>query len=224
MNAPDPAPSILWPVQPIWQLDSRHPIPEEERRTSCAVATAKMLLDHFRPERSETLPFHRVREEMIRAGGKDSRGHWRHAAQVRFLASLGLVAWRRNWCASGQDPRWLAEHEGYAPAQVAAVRQQTAAEQALPPDARPGFSLRATLRTIGPAIASVQPGFTTNRQNHQVLLHGWRFEGRTEIIAFVDPLENPRTVPLPRETELPRFLAFFNRRAVFARRGAAPAG
>ena len=218
----DPASSILWPVRPVWQLDPRHPIPEEERRTSCAVATAKMLADHFRPERGESFPFHRVREEMIRAGGKDSCGHWRHASQVRFLAGLGLVAWRRNWNAPGQDPQWLADHENYSPEQVAAVRAQTAAEQALPAERRPWESLRRMLFAAGPVIASVGPGFTTNRQNHQVVLHGCRFDGETEMVAFADPLEDPRTASVPRETELPRFLAFFNRRAVFARPGDAP--
>ena len=224
MSISDPTSSVLWPAHPTWQLDPRHPIPEEERRTSCAVATAKMLLDHFRPDRSGEFPFHRVREEMIRAGGKDSHGHWRHAAQVRFLASLGLVAWRRNWNAPGQDVQWLADHEDYSPEQVAAVRAQTAAEQALPPEARAWHSLRTMLFAAGPVIASVKPGFTTNRQNHQVLLLGCRSDGRTESVAFVDPLEDPQAARAPRELELPRFLAFFNRRAVFARPGDAPAG
>ena len=220
----DPAASILWPVRPVWQLDPLHPIPEEERRTSCAVATAKMLVDHFRPEHGKGYPFHRVREEMMRAGGKDSRGHWRHAAQVRFLAALDLVAWRRNWNAPGQDPQWLADHEGYSPEQVAVVRAQTAAEQDLPAEFRPWHSLRRALFASGPVIASVGPGFTTNRQNHQVVLHGCRSAGGTEIVAFADPLEDPRNAPGPREVDLPRFLAFFNRRAVFAWPGDAPAG
>jgi hypothetical protein len=219
MSKSAPVSSVFWPVQPTWQLDPRHPIPAEERRTSCAVATVKMLLDHFLPDQSAENPFHRVREEMIRAGGKDHHGHWRHVAQIRVLSSLGLVAWRRNWSAPSQDPQWLADHEGYSPEQLSAVRAQTAAEAALEPEARPWHSLRTTLFASGPVIASVKPGFTTNRQNHQVVLHGYRHEGQTEIVAFVDPLENPHAEHVRREMELPRFLSFFNRRAVFAQAG-----
>ena len=171
------SPSIFWPVRPVWQLDPLHPIPEKERRTSCAVATAKMLLDHLRPDCGPDFPFHVVRDCLLLAGGKDTVGHWRHAAQVRFLSSLGLVAWRRNWDAPTQDPQWLADHEAYSPEQLSAIRSQIAAESALIPADRPWHSLKAALLASGPVIASVRPGFTSNRQNHQVLIHGCRDDG-----------------------------------------------
>ena len=212
---------VLWPVHPVWQLDPRHPIPAAERRTCCAVATTLMLARHFRPELRDALTFRHVHERLLADGGRDASGHWRHAAQVRFLVSVGLIAWRRNWDAPRQDFQWLAVHERYSPAQLAAARAQADGENAVPAADRPWHSLRAALLATGPVIVSVAPGFTTNRQNHQILLHGLRAKDATEILAFVDPLADPDQPDSPRETDRERFLAHFNRRAIHARPPAA---
>ncbi|NLG35172.1 MAG: hypothetical protein GX548_07450 [Lentisphaerae bacterium] len=213
MHSLAPAPPILWPVQPVWQLDPAHPIPESERRTCCAVATTLMMLNHFLPAQGVPRSFLHVRNGLLRAGGKNSQGHWQHSAQVAFFATFGLVAWRRNWAAPSQNPQWLADHEGYSPAQLAALRDQTASESPLSAAERPWSCLRRSLASIGPVIASVMPGFTTNRQNHQIVLLGFRSDGPSTVLAFLDPLAHPRLHPF--ESDLPRFLAHFNRRAIF---------
>lgn len=205
------------PIDPIWQLDPRHPLPEHERRTSCAIAAVAMVLAST--NRPLALDF--IRGALLRAGGRDENGHWRHVAQVRLFSASGLLAWRRNWRAPGRDPGWLARHEGYTLEQVAAVRNQTDREPDAPGEVRAWFSVRQVLDAGAPLIASVKPGFGANRQNHQVVVHGYGFNGATESVAITDPLVDPAQCAQPVLITRDRFLSYFNQRAIFV---AAPTG
>ena len=111
---------------------------------------------------------------------------------------------------------WLVRHEGYSPAQRSAVETQTERERDLPPRDRPGWTLLHALQE-GPVIASVMPGFSANRQHHQVILCGWRRVARRMRIAYLDPLLPPRPDASCSEADFERFLARFNLRAIFAR-------
>lgn len=120
-------------------------------------------------------------EEVLAAARRhkafNDKGWWWHPNQVNLLKEYGLVAWRRNWHFTPGDLS-PAEHfrvrEGYNEQQLNAFKWQVATEEPYSlPEAKFLHSLQLSLLAGDPVIVSVKPGFSNNKQNHQVVVSGW---------------------------------------------------
>lgn len=215
-QAPEPI-DIYLDVNHVWQLDPEHDIAEEERRTICAIACMKMLIDYVLPEKAD-ISLHRIFQDMQSAGAQNSNMHWKHADQVNYFKQLGLIAWRRNWLAPNPDPKWFADNEAYNNQQLIAVSQQMIDElhtggytkQAL-------HSIRESLDNDVPVIVSVAPGFSENKQDHQIVINGYGNDGKTEWVYYVDPILSPDKHQDRQKVSLEYFLKHFNNRAIFVK-------
>ena len=115
-------------VDHVWQLDPEHKIPEDQRRTICAIACMKIVIDYVLPSEASKISLKEMYTEMKASGAQNENSHWKHSDQVDYFKGLGLTSWRRNWKAAGSDPSWLADNEGYDSSQVAMVEKQIDSE------------------------------------------------------------------------------------------------
>jgi hypothetical protein len=158
-------------------------------------------------------------EEMKQAGGQDSNMHWKHASEVDFFKKLGILSWRRDWLTPNPDPKKLAEIDNYNNDQLVAVSRQMIDEkdagsyklQALE-------SIKASLESGMPFIASVAPNFSENRQNHQVVINGFGTDGKEQWLYFVDPVIDPEKHQDRQKVSLEYFLKYFNSKGIFVRK------
>ncbi len=224
MTAPiidqEPKPvDIYLDIDHVWQLDPEHNIPENERRTICAVACMKMVIDYALPDLKDSLSLHTMVNEMRADGGQDTRNFWKHTAQVDYFKKLGLISWRRNWDAPSQDPKWFSDNEHYDLKQLVTVSDQISSEFSggtLIP--RITQSLVKVFEDDMPVIVSVKPGFSRNKQDHQVVLNGFLQEDGKNYFYYTDPVLPPEEHQAHQRVESKYFFDHFNYRAIFARK------
>lgn len=197
------------------QLDSESGITSDEARKICALVCMRTILEFKMPEYGpDKFSVPRLQALAMDVGGKTSEG-WKHSAQVETMKGFGFTAWRRNWVAPTQDVDWLVHNENYEPAQVAAISAQLEQENALESmPAKVRASVVQSLERGNPVIASVGPGFSDNKANHQVVIHGYNSADWQENLLITDPI----AVDAAHQTELVplgRFMDFFQYRAIF---------
>jgi len=205
-------------VPHYYQLDPTVVGDEPEARTVCSVVAMKSLIDYYELLQGEpAMPFAELKQLMEEWGGRlEGSSLWRHDAQVNTLKALGLTAWRRNWEAPSQDPAYFAESEGYDESQLSRVQGQISSEMGLEPRQAAKKALIEAIRAGAPVIVSVKPGFTHNKDSHQVVLHGWETSPAGDTLHIEDPI-----VPAEEQAELGTitedyFFDHFNYRAIFA--------
>ncbi|MDQ5943970.1 MAG: hypothetical protein QG658_36 [Patescibacteria group bacterium] len=179
-----------------------------EPRQRCGLACLEMIIE-------SQLGHHVQASEIFRRaesyGAINDHNDWWHPGQVRVLTSYGLVAWRRNWTAPSQDPEFFEENEGYDTAQMSAVKYQISLEA----DRRSLadkflLSLHDSLELGNPVIVSVKSGFSDNKENHQVVISGYRAEDRMFFVH--DPVQQsgPTVVPEHYLVEYANYWALFS--------------
>lgn len=209
--------NVYLDVEHVWQSDPEHNIPESERRTICAIACMKMNIDYLLPELKDKLSLHAMVEEMKAVGAQDTRKYWRHSDQVNYFKQLGLVSFRRNWDAPSNDPKWFADNESYNLAQLISVSKQMSDEFHSGSRRNQIVSSLTKQFELGmPVIVSVKPGFSNNKQDHQIVLNGITNEGGETKFYFVDPALDPNMHQDRQTVTESYFFEKFNYRAIFA--------
>ena len=66
-----------------------------------------------------------------------------------------------------------------------------------------------------PVVASVKPGFSTNKQDHQIVLNGMTTQDGVDYLYFTDPVQDPEVRQEKQKVTVERFFEFFNYRAIF---------
>lgn len=212
-----PPPSTYLDAAHVWQEDPDHNIPEDERRTICAIACMKIVLDYIDPQKAKEISLHRMFTEMQAAGAQNEQRYWKHSGQVTYLTDLGLMSWRRNWLAPSQDPQYFADNEGYSAAQLSRVAEQIQAEEWDNGDVDKIMlqSLQTSFDADCPVIVSVKPGFSNNKQDHQVVLNGYEEDSEGRWLYFVDPALPPEQHQDKQKVSLDRFLEYSKHLAIF---------
>ncbi len=215
----DPEPvDVYLDVSHVWQLDPEHEIPEDERRTICAIACMKMVIDYVTPEKAD-ISLHKVFKEMQESGAQDSKLDWKHADQVNYFKKLGLVAWRRNWLAPNPDPKWFADNEGYNNEQLVVVSGQMLDEMTTGGYLQQALhSIKESLKQDTPVIVSVAADFSENPANHQIVINGFGNDTKEEWLYYVDPILSPEKHQDRQKVSLEHFLKYFNCRAIFVKK------
>lgn len=196
------------------QMDERWGFEPGTERSMCGIVCVKAVADYYAERVGGAAPAPtELADEVRRMGGWGEVGI-SHAAEVNLLKAQGLLAWRRNWDAPDSDPQWLVDHEGYDPAQVAAVRLQQAAEDAVTtkPE-RELLAITEALTAQNPVIASVRAGYGGNQASHQVVIIGRQRDVAGDSLLVMDPERATGTNVLKDRTD--HFLAYFNNRAIF---------
>jgi len=211
---------IYLDVDHVWQLDAEHNIAADQRRTICAIACMKILIDFVMSEQAKLISLKTMFTEMKDSGAQNDNMHWKHSDQVDYFKKLGLISWRRNWLAAGSDSAWLRENEGYDNNQITMIEKQTQHEEAEPSGLediknKSLLSFRQSFDSGMPVIASVKPGFSTNKQDHQIVLNGIVKQDGIDYLYFTDPVQDPAARQEKQKVELKRFFDFFNFRAIF---------
>jgi hypothetical protein len=203
-------------VDHVWQLDPEHKIPEDQRRTICAIACMKIVIDYVLPEEASKISLKEMYTKMKASGAQNENSHWKHSDQVDYFKGLGLTSWRRNWEAAGSDPSWLADNEGYDSSQVAMVEKQVGSEATHADNKEKSLlSLSESFEADMPVVASVKPGFSTNKQDHQIVLNGMTTQEGVDYLYFTDPVQDPEVRQEKQKVTVERFFEFFNYRAIF---------
>lgn len=214
-TAPEPI-DIYLDVEHVWQQDPEHDIPVEQRRTICAIACMKMVVDYVLPEQAAQISLRQMYQDMKAAGGQNSNMNWKHASEAAFFKNLGLKSWRRDWLTPNPDPKKLGEIDGYNNQQLIAVSDQMINEkgaggyklQALK-------SIQASLKAGMPFIASVAPNFSENQQDHQIVINGFGNDGKEQWIYFVDPVLDSDKHQDRQKVSVEYFLKYFNSKGIF---------
>lgn len=204
-------------VDHVWQLDPEHNISEEESKTICAIACMKIVIDYVLPNEASKISLKEMYAKMKDSGAQNENSHWKHSDQVDYFKGLGLTSWRRNWVAAGSDPSWLAKNEGYDTSQLAMVNKQVGSEGTHADDKEKSFliSLSESLEADMPVIASVKPEFSTNGQDHQIVLNGMVTQEGVDYLYFTDPVQDPAVRQEKQKVTVERFFRYFNYRAIF---------
>lgn len=213
---------IYLDVPHVWQEDPEHTIPESERRSVCAIACMKMVLDYLKPESITSLKLDQI-FQTIKNYGRSEHEVFRfgyHPHQVEYLKSLGLISWRRNWHAPSNDTTWFVEHEGYNSQQLHAVNEQIQEEQTL---ISSGYnehdiithSLLSAFTRHTPVIVSVKPGFSSNKVDHQIVLNGYCNTGNHSYFYYLDPELSPEKNLSKQTISTQNFFAYSRYLAIF---------
>ena len=209
-------------VDHVWQLDPKHEMPEGTERTICAIACMKIVIDYVLPNEASKISLRKMYTKMKASGAQNENSHWKHSDQVDYFKGLGLTSWRRNWKAAGSDPSWLADNEGYDSSQVAMIVKQTKDEKQLDTEATRASNKEKSLLALSesfeadmPVIASVKKDFSTNGQDHQIVLNGMVTEEGVDYLYFTDPVQDPEVRQEKQKVSVERFFDFFNYRAIF---------
>lgn len=157
-----------------------------EPRQRCGLACLEMIIEY---QLGQHVPAAEIFKRSESYEAINEHNDWWHPGQVRVLTSYGLVAWRRNWTAPSQDTTFFEENEGYSVAQMSAVQYQIGLEA----DRRSLIdkfllSLHDALELGNPVIVSVKSGFSDNRENHQVVIAGYRSVERAFLVH--DPVQS----------------------------------
>jgi len=210
---------IYLDVDHVWQEDPEHNIPENERRTICAVACMKMILDYVDQAKYQQHSLHRMVAEMQSQGAQNENKYWIHSRQVNYFSSLRLVSWRRNWKAPSTDVAWFADNEGYDDTQLAAAAKQTQSEKIDgTPRAKMIESLKASIQDNIPVIVSVISGFSINKHDHQIVVNGYTHDGEQEWIYYTDPALPPETHQDRQKMSVDKFFEYSRYLAIFVQK------
>lgn len=169
------------------QLDNQ--VPEELRRSVCAIACIKMILDY----KNGNIDFLTILKEAEWIGQKDKAG-WTHEVLVRVLRNHNVLAYRQEFVAHS-------------------INLDT--QSALEADQTPRFceegidKIKRSIDSNNPVMVSVKAGFSQNKEDHIILIIGYT---QDSLIIF-DPIlhtdQNPQTVSLNRFKEYWKKLAIF---------------
>lgn len=169
------------------QLDEQ--VPEELRRSVCAIACVKMILDYKNGE----VAFSTILKEAEWIGEKDKAG-WTHEVLVRVLRNHNVLAYRQEFIAHtidlDSDSAQGADHlEEFIQRGIEKIKK--------------------SIEKGNPVMVSVTGGFSKNNGDHLVLITGYQ----DDSLIIQDPIlhsdENPKTVTLE------YFLKFWKKLAIF---------
>lgn len=184
------------------QLDPSTGLPPKFRNNGCAIVCMKMVLEYLF---GREFDINLLQKEVEKAGGRDAKGNWTHAAEVNVLKQHDLLAWRRNWNLTKADEAYLKTKESYDSRQLEAMENQNRSSALL--------SLQESIKLGYPVIASVKKHFQHEGKRHQVVIVGFD-EGNVYIN---DPIaKDPKNHPMKVKTSV--FLKNFNYQAIFISR------
>ncbi len=169
------------------QLDET--VPEELRRSVCAIACIKMIFDY----KKENIEFLRILKEAEWIGQKDKAG-WTHEVLVRLLRNYNILAYRQEFIAHNID---LGN-------QLASVADHTNefVEKGIQ-------KIKTSIDNQNPVMVSVRAGFSENKEDHMVLVIGYQ---ENTLIVF-DPIlsedQNPKVVNIDIFRDFWKKLAIF---------------
>jgi hypothetical protein len=169
------------------QLDEQ--VPQELRRSVCAIACAKMVLD----SRMYSVSFADLLKEANIVGGRESAG-WTHETIVRVLRNHGIPAYRQEFKAHVLD----LETGEPTPAQ----HSGEFAQQGI-------LKIRRNIDDGNPVLVSVSAGFSDNSEDHVVLVIGYN----EDSLIILDPLQSPDSNPV--HVPIRRFMDFWKRLTIF---------
>ncbi len=169
------------------QLDDQ--IPPDLRRSVCAIACIKMILDFKGIENS----FASILSESLFIGEKDKMG-WTHEVLVRIFRNHGLMSYRQEFVAHSIDLN----------AQSAVVAEHTShfVEKGIQ-------KIKENIDNQKPVMVSVKSGFSENKEDHIVLIIGYAERSLIILDPIVQAENQPKTVSLE------EFVNFWKRLAIF---------
>lgn len=184
------------------QLDPTTGLPPKFRKNGCAIVCLKMVLEYIFEREYNISNLYEAAET---SGGRNAKGDWTHAAEVRVLTHYKLVSWRRNWNLAKADSRYFKESEDYNADQLEALEDQNRAA-ALP-------AILTSIKKGYPVIVSVKKHFAQENKRHQVVVIGFDEDHLyiNDPIAK-DPANHPMKVPKG------DFTKAFNYQAIFVSR------
>jgi len=169
------------------QLDEQ--VPEELRRSVCAIACIKMILEYKKVE----CDFLKVLKEAEWIGEKDPAG-WTHEVLVRVLRNHTVLAYRQEFVAHSID----------VSTQSAVVAQHT------PEFVEQGIGkIKKNIDAGNSVMVSVIAGFSENREDHVVLITGYTEDSFSILDPILHAEQNPTIISI--ET----FKTFWKRLAIF---------
>lgn len=198
-------------MEHVWQEDSDLlDISLMLPRQRCGLACLEMVIGY---QLGKAAPAGEIFQRSKSYQAINSHNDWWHPGQVRVIASYGLTAWRRNWTAPTQDPRYFEENEGYLPDQMKAVIQQIDSEREIRSDPERFLAaVYASLDRGNPVIVSVKTGFSDNKENHQIVLSGYNDDELTFEIH--DPVQKVG----PAVVSEAHLLSYLNYWAIFSQK------
>lgn len=193
---------IILDVPYYHQLDPATGLSPKDRSNGCAIVCMKMVLEYCAQEQIDIVELYQMTEKL---GGRNKKGDWTHAAQVRVLKGQGLIAWRRNWNMARADVAYFTNNEDYDSDQLSALERQnqTGAMVAILDSIKKGY----------PVIVSVKKYFQYEDKRHQVVIIGFD----DDHLYINDPIaKDPANHPMKVTKDY--FLEAFNYQAIFISR------
>jgi uncharacterized protein YvpB len=156
------------------QLDTK--IPEELRRSVCAIACLKMILDY----KNSPQDFMTILKESEWIGHKDARG-WTHEVLVRVLRNHNVLAYRQEFIG----------HSINVETASASVAEHTTLliEQGI-------SKIKKSIDAQNPVMVSVTAGFSQNQSDHVVLVVGYDDNNFFVLDPILSQEQNPMKVPV----------------------------
>lgn len=193
---------IILQVPYYHQLDPATGLLPQFRNNGCAIVCLKMVLEYILEREFNISTLYEAAEA---SGGRNPKGDWTHAAEVRVLKHYQLVAWRRNWNLAKADIRYFKTKENYNAGQLQALEQQNQNAALL--------AILTSLMSGFPVIASVKKHFAREGKRHQVVIIGFD----EDHLYINDPIaKDPANHPLVATQA--EFLQGFNYQAIFVSR------
>ena len=169
------------------QLDEQ--VPEELRRSVCAIACIKMILDY----KQESVEFLKILQEAEWIGQKDKAG-WTHEVLVRVLRNYNVLAYRQEFVAHTIDmDTQIATYADHTPEFV---------EQGI-------LKIKKSLDAHNPVMISVVAGFSQNKSDHLVLVIGYQDESFVIFDPILSVEQNPKIVHIDTLKNFWKKLALF---------------
>lgn len=169
------------------QLDQQ--IPEDIRRSVCAIACIKMVIDY----KKEKKDFSKILKEAEYIGQKDKAG-WTHEVLVRILRNYNVLAYRQEFVAHNIDL--------YNQSADVAEHTDEFVEKGIE-------KIKKNIDNQNPVMVSVKAGFSENKSDHMVLVIGYE----NDSLIIFDPIlkidKNPLLINIKNFKDFWKNLAIF---------------